>query len=93
MRVSAAGILADGPQSEAKKLREAATAYSNLRTMFFSSSRCCLAVLISLETGTSCMQENCGRPTVVMAVADELDRNSTKKERYLYSFCTNSIRH
>ena len=35
--------------------------------------RCCLAVLIFLETGTSCMQENGGWPTVVMA--DELDRN------------------
>ena len=31
------------------------------------------AVLIFLETGTSCMQENGGWPTVVMA--DELDRN------------------
>ena len=73
MRVSATGILADGQQSEAKKLREAATAYSNLQTLFFSSSRCCLAVLTFLETGTSCMQENGGWPTVV--TADELDRN------------------
>ena len=37
------------------------------------NSRRCLAVLIFLETGTSCMQENGGWPTVVMA--DELDRN------------------
>ena len=46
LRVSAAGILANEPQSEANKSREAATAYSNLQTLFFSSSRCCLTVLI-----------------------------------------------
>ena len=47
LRVSVAGMLVDGPHSEAKKSREAATAYSNLQTLFFSSSHRCLAVLIA----------------------------------------------
>ena len=73
MRVSATEILADGPQSEAKKLRKASMVYSYLQTLFSSSSCYCLAVLILLETETSCMQEMAVGLTVVMA--DELDRN------------------
>ena len=47
---------------ESKKSREAATACSNLQTLFFFSSRYFLAALILLETGTSWL----GWPTIVI---------------------------